>query len=218
ARRQRQMCIRDSERTAQELSADTGTEAIRVDFSRPGWQIDPSGELILINNAGVNLSGHSVADTTEAEMDYTLKVNLLAPWRLAQALTPHMATTGWGRIVNINSLWGLASAKNRFSYAASKHALRALTATLALELADQGITVNEVCPAAVATDMLAGMAEQAVAAGRFASTEAYLADCANSIPTKRLVAPTSVAALVLFLCSKDAQDITGQSICVSGGM
>lgn len=203
-------------RSASRLATEFGATPIKLDFAGD-WSPPELEPDVLVCAAGVNLSGHDLFETSISELRQTMMVNLESPLRLIRAYAPGMVTRGWGRVVNVNSLWGLSSAPRRSSYAMSKHALRALTVTSALELAGAGVTVNEVCPGAVETGMLRAMAGQAVHLGRASDEEAYLDECAAASPTRRLVGADSVAAVVGFLVSEAAGDVVGQSIAVSGG-
>jgi NAD(P)-dependent dehydrogenase (short-subunit alcohol dehydrogenase family) len=172
----------------------------------------------LINNAGINLSGHDYRATSEEELRQTVEVNLLAPFRLCQHFCPGMTSRGFGRVININSLWGLSAPANRLSYSISKFALRAMTATLAQELAPFGVTVNDVCPGPIDTSMLRSMGEAAVAEGRFLSVEEYLSSVSNEVPIGRLIGPNDVADTVVHLLGPGANACTGQAIRVDGGL
>lgn len=203
---------------AESLAHATGAVAIQLDFLAPGW-VAPAGKFdVLVCAAGVNLSGSDLVGVTDIEIDNSLAVNFSAPVKLARAYAPGMVERGWGRIVSVNSTWGVAGAKKRLSYCASKHALHAFTVCTAMELADTGVTVNEVCPGPVQTAMLTQMGEKAIEDGRFGDLDDYLVDCAKSVPTGQLVSASSVASAVLYLISEDAKDVIGHSLLVSGGV
>jgi 3-oxoacyl-[acyl-carrier protein] reductase len=200
-----------------ELERQTGASALHLRLEEDNWAPSLPSEIdILVNNVGVNLSGNSVMKTSLAEVKQSMEVNFLGSMKLCQRYLPHMTNQRWGRIVNINSIWGLTSAAERLSYSAAKHALRALTVTLALETASTGITVNEICPGPVDTDMLREMGRKAAMQGRHESVDTFLQSCIDRVPTRRLISPLTIAETVDFLAGDNSSDITGQSLKISG--
>jgi len=202
---------------ALELSRRYNVTAHQINF-RSDWQPPKTNVDILINNAGVNLSGHLFNDTSDDEVLISNQVNLMAALRFSRQYAPRMTTKKYGRIININSLYGLTAPPRRLSYSISKFALRALTMTLAQELAPFGITVNDICPGPVDSDMLRAMGAEAVARGRYPSVSAYLEAVGSEVPIGRLITPEEVAAVALFLASDAASACTGQAICIDGGL
>ena len=160
---------------------------------------------ILVNNAGVNWP-QALAELEDERLDETLRVNLAGPARLARGLAPGMVARGYGRIVNMSSVWGLVSCEGRAAYAASKAGLIGLTRTMALELAPAGVLVNAVAPGYVATDLT-----------RQNNSPAKLAEIEKLIPLGRLAKPDEIAELVAFLCSQRNSYITGQVLVCDGG-
>jgi NAD(P)-dependent dehydrogenase (short-subunit alcohol dehydrogenase family) len=202
---------------ADELSREYGIRKHRLDFTQ-AWSPPDTTADILVNNAGVNLSGHDLSDTTDPEITQTLEVNLLAAIRLARYFTPLMVSNGFGRIININSLYGVFAPARRLSYAISKFALRAMTGSLAQELAPHGVTVNDICPGPVDSEMLRSMGAQAVADRRYPDLEHYLTDVGREVPIGRLIKASEVAAVAAFLATESAAACTGQAILVDGGL
>jgi NAD(P)-dependent dehydrogenase (short-subunit alcohol dehydrogenase family) len=205
------------EAQARDLAAQYNLAIYAIDFLSE-WTPPAETPDILINNAGINLSGHTLEHTSDLEVGQSSQVNLIAPLRFARQYSPKMIENGYGRIININSLYGLSAPALRLSYSASKFALRAMTMTLAQELAPFGITVNDICPGPVDSDMLRGMGAEAVAAGRYADLRQYLRAVADDVPIKRLISAEDIAAVALFLASDQASACTGQAICVDGGL
>lgn len=160
--------------------------------------------LIVINNAGIALA-KPLLDTSKAEWDRILAVNLSAPFLLARAALPYMLQAGWGRIINVASVWGVRGAANEVAYSASKAGLIGFTRALAQEVGTAGITVNAIAPGAVDTSMMEG----------FSSDE--LDALKSAIPLGRLGTPQEVASLVEFLVSDAAAYLTGQVLNISGG-
>ncbi len=160
---------------------------------------------ILINNAGVNNIA-ACESVTDENLQETLQVNLVAPFRLARALTPLMAKRGYGRIVNISSIWSVVSKGGRLPYSMSKSGLSGLTRTLAVEVARFNVLVNGLAPGFVNTELTSQN-----------NTEKDLAAIRAMIPTGRLAEPEEIAEVVSFLCSAKNSYITGQTIVVDGG-
>ncbi|MFO0997793.1 MAG: SDR family oxidoreductase [Alphaproteobacteria bacterium] len=160
---------------------------------------------ILVNNAAiVNLKPFE--DIEEAEFRRIHRVNLLAPMRLCKAALPGMKREGWGRIVNIASIWGPAARAARAAYASTKSGLDVMTASLAYECAANGVLANCVSPGPVETEML----QQAYDANR-------LKALAERMPLKRLCQPDEVAAFVAWLAGPENTYITGQNLVIDGG-
>ena len=145
-----------------------------------------------------------------------LDVNLTGTFLCAQAALAGMLPAGYGRIVNIASIAGLAGAPYVAAYCAAKHGVIGLTRALALEFARKNITVNAVCPAYTETDMV-GAAVANIVAKTGRSADEARAELVRRNPQGRLMQPQEVANTVLWLCLPGSEAITGQAISVSGG-
>lgn len=142
----------------------------------------------------------------EEAFDDVIATNLRGAFLTMKAVCRPMMKARWGRIVNLSSVVGLRGNSGQANYSASKAGVIGLTKSAAKELATRGITVNAVAPGFIDTDMTAALPEKA------------RQELEKSIPMARLGQPEDVAALVAFLCSEEAGYITGQVICVDGGM
>ncbi|MFM8342923.1 MAG: SDR family NAD(P)-dependent oxidoreductase [Betaproteobacteria bacterium] len=176
---------------------------------------------ILVNNAGIGYLMKPIVDMSLEEWDTVLGVNLRGVFAATQAVAKRFAAQAaagrhGGRIVNIASQAAKSGFPHAASYCASKHGLVGLTRVAAIELAPLGVTVNAVCPNHVTTGHGAWQNEYfAKLLGK--SVEQYLADMRARIPLGRPGLPGDTAAAVAFLCSEQAQYITGESMNVSGG-
>jgi 3-oxoacyl-[acyl-carrier protein] reductase len=160
---------------------------------------------VLINDAGVSEPG-VLAEVDDEAFLHTLRVNLVAPVQLARGLAPGMSARGYGRIVNISSIWAIVAREGRITYSASKAGLIGATRALAVELGPSGVLVNAVAPGYVATAMtLANNPPEA------------LAEIAARIPLRRLAEPGEIADLVAFLASQRNSYMTGHVVVCDGG-
>ncbi len=171
---------------------------------------------LLVNNAGIQ----HVAPVEEFPVDKwnaILAINLTAAFHTTRLALPAMKAKGHGRIVNIASAHALVASPYKSAYVAAKHGIAGFTKTVALEVAEAGITVNAVCPGYVLTPLVQKQIPD-TAKARGISEEAVVRDVLLSAqPTKRFVQVSEVAALTLHLCSDAAASITGTVIPVDGG-
>lgn len=170
---------------------------------------------ILVNNAGVvsAVDPRPLADFRDEFWNLTMAVNLTAPYLLSKAVLPTMLEKRRGRIINIASLAGKTGLVHGCAYAASKHGILGLTRTLALEVADQGITVNAVCPGPVR-----GAANDQRIRYDADRLGISIHDLERKMtPLGRRLDPVEIAAMIMFLAGDESGAITGQSINVCGG-
>ncbi len=198
-------------RTVAGKADDSCAEWIVADFTDDA-QIESCAERLraigpdlLINNAGINKIAPFV-DIAPADFLAIQRVNVYAPFRLCQAAIPAMKTRGWGRIVNVSSIWGKRSRSQRGSYSASKFALDGLTTALAAEHAADGILANSVAPGFIDTELT-----------RRVLGEAGIAAVLGTIPAGRLGTVDEIARLILWLASPENSYLSGQNIAVDGG-
>jgi NAD(P)-dependent dehydrogenase (short-subunit alcohol dehydrogenase family) len=160
---------------------------------------------ILVNDAGFNqLAG--LEETDDDLLRETLEVNLVAPFRLARALAPAMAERGWGRVVNISSVWAVVAKERRLPYIVSKTGLNGLTRAMAVEFGSRNVLVNSVAPGFVLTEMTTQN-----------NSPEELERIAGTVPLRRLAEPQEIAELVAFLASSRNSFMTGQLVVCDGG-
>lgn len=170
---------------------------------------------ILVNNAGTATS----APLEQIELESwnrTLAVNATGVLLCTRAFAPRMAEAGWGRVVNVASIAGLAGGRYLGAYSASKHAVIGLTRSIALEMADRGVTVNAVCPGWVDTAMTSKALDNIVAKTGM-DREQALATVLEEMPQRRLLRPEEIAHAVMMLCYPEAEGINGETIVIDGG-
>jgi acetoacetyl-CoA reductase len=168
--------------------------------------LDHHGRLdILVNNAGITMD-RTVRKMTPEEWDHVLRVNLNGAFYMSRAVIPHMVERGYGRIVNISSVVGERGNIGQANYAASKSGQFGLTMSLALEIANKGITVNCVAPGFIETDMTGAVPAE------------IMQRVVETIPMRRLGRPDEVARVVVFLAEPASSYITGQIYSINGGL
>jgi len=160
---------------------------------------------ILVNNAGIAGKNVPTVDYPTEEWDRVLRVNLTSQFLCCRAVAPHMVKAGYGRIVNIASIAGKEGNPNAVAYSASKAGVIALTKSLGKELAQSGVLVNCVTPAAAKTAIFDQMTEQ------------HIQYMLSKIPMGRFVQVEEIAALVCWLASADCSFSTGAVFDISGG-
>ena len=190
------------------------TQSIRETVDRV---LDDFGSIeYLVNNAGIAGPTAPCEDISTDEWEQTLAVNLTGPFQMCRAVLPHMRAESFGRIVNIASVTGKRPLPNRTPYATSKMGVIGFTRTLAAEVGDANINVNAVCPGSVDGPRIREVFErQAAETGR--SYETVRGEVEREAARGELVDREDVAGLVGYLCSEQAERITGQDINVSAG-
>jgi NAD(P)-dependent dehydrogenase (short-subunit alcohol dehydrogenase family) len=168
---------------------------------------------VLVNNAGTG-GGEPIAGSDIARWRATVDTNITGTYLVTREIVPMMSAGG--RIVNISSVLGRFGVPGYTAYCASKHGVIGFTRALALELAQQQITVNALCPGWVDTEMAAqGMRMGAAATGQ--TFEQFRDQAIGAVPIGRIIQPEEVAELVRFLASPAAAAITGQTYNICGG-
>jgi acetoacetyl-CoA reductase len=171
-----------------------------------GEVLDEFGRVdFLVNNAGITLD-KTLRKMTAEDWQTVISVNLSGAFNMTKAVLEHMIERGSGRIINISSVIGETGNIGQANYSASKAGLFGFTKSLALEMANKGITANVVAPGFIATEMVSSIPESA------------LAKVVEKIPTRRLGSPEEVARVVKFLLEDDSSYITGAVYTVNGGL
>ncbi len=171
---------------------------------------------LLVNNAGIQ----HVAPVDEFPVDKwyaILAINLSANFHTVRLALPAMKRKGWGRIVSIASAHALVASRYKSAYVTAKHGVAGFTKTVALEVAEAGITVNAVCPGYVLTPLVQQQIPDTARARGITHEEVVRDVLLAAQPTKKFVTVEQVAALTAFLCSDDAASITGAVLPIEGG-
>lgn len=171
---------------------------------------------ILVNNAVVRHFS-AIEQFPPDRWEQALAVNLSAPFHLIRLALPAMKQRGWGRIINMGSIYSSRAIEDRIDYVTTKTAILGITRAVAIETARSGITCNTLCPGTLPTPaILDKIATLAADSGRPVEdmTREYLGE---RQPTQRFIEMNAVAAMVVFLCGPAANDITGASLPIDGG-
>ena len=146
-----------------------------------------------------------------------IAINLTAAFHTTRLALAHMKENAWGRVINIASAHALVASPFKSAYVAAKHGIAGLTKTVALEVAELGITVNAVCPGYVLTPLVEKQIPDTARARGITEEQVRRDVLLASQPTKRFVTVEQIAGLVTFLCSSDADSITGAVMPIEGG-
>ena len=171
---------------------------------------------VLVNNAGV-YRAKSFLDHVPQDFQDMLDVNLFGVLHFMQAVLPGMQARRQGRIVNMASTAGKWGSRNQSAYNVSKHAVVGLTRCVALEASPHNVTVNAICPGFIQTDMVEELKAQ-VAQSTGMSGEDMVKAALTRVPLGRVLNPSEIAGLAVYLGSPESSGMTGQSIHVDGGM
>ncbi|MBT5414029.1 MAG: SDR family oxidoreductase [Rhodospirillaceae bacterium] len=191
--------------------APDGCEFMAVDFTDRaateafGEKIRVREPLILVNNAGIGIE-RGIEDLKTEEFLKVHDINLLAPVILCRAAVPGMRKAGWGRILNIGSIYGTISRERRIPYSSTKFAIDGVTAALAPEVAKDGILVNTLAPGFIYTEMIDAAEDIDVPA-----LEA-------TIPIGRMAQPEEIAAFAAWLVGPENTYVSGSSLTIDGGL
>jgi 3-hydroxybutyrate dehydrogenase len=195
-----------------------------ADISRPeqiaAMVADAETELgsldILVNNAGIQFIAN-VEDFPTERWDAIIAVNLSGVFHGMKAAIPGMQRRGWGRIINIASAHGLVASPQKVAYVAAKHGVIGMTKVAAIELANQGVTVNAICPGWVLTPLVQKQLEDRARQEATSIEQQKHRFLSEKQPMAEFSTPEQIGALAVFLCSEAAKTITGAPLSVDGG-
>ena len=171
---------------------------------------------ILVNNAGMQHVA-PVEEFPPEKWDAIIALNLSAAFHTARLAVPHMKERGWGRILATASAHSLAASPFKIAYVAAKHGIAGLTKVLALELAEHGVTANCISPGYVWTPLVENQIPDTMKARGMTREQVLNEVLLAKQPTRKFVQPEEVAALAVFLCRDEAQNINGANYTIDGG-
>ncbi len=171
---------------------------------------------ILVNNAGIQFVS-PVEDFPPEKWDAIIAINMSSSFHTIRTVLPKMKKSGWGRIINLVSAHGLVASPYKSAYVTAKHGMVGMTKTIALETAEDNITVNAICPGYVWTDLVEGQVKDTAKARGITEDEVINDVLLKAQWTKKFVTTEQLGEIASFLCSDAAQNITGASIPVDGG-
>lgn len=191
------------------LNADLADAESTRDLARAALNASDRVD-ILVNNAGVQHVS-PVEEFPDDQWAKLIQIMLIAPFQLTKYLLPGMKNHSWGRIINISSIHGIVASPNKSAYISAKHGLIGLTKSVALEAGAYGVTVNAICPSFVRTPLVENQLPDLAAIAGVSPDEVIEKVVLAQAAVKRLIEPSEVAELALFLASESAGAITGSS-------
>jgi 3-hydroxybutyrate dehydrogenase len=171
---------------------------------------------ILVNNAGIQHVAR-IDEFPDDKWDAILAINLSAAFHAIKAAVPGMRERRWGRIVNIASAHGLVASTGKAAYVATKHGIVGLTKVVALDLANDGVTCNAICPGYVYTPLVEAQIEGQAKAHGIPREQVIRDVLLAQQPNKRFATVEEIGALAVFLAGDAAASITGAALPVDGG-
>jgi 3-hydroxybutyrate dehydrogenase len=175
------------------------------------------GEIdILVNNAGIQ-HVEAIETFPVSKWNAIIAVDLSAAFHTIRLVVPEMKQRGWGRIINVASAHALVASPFKSAYVAAKHGILGLTKTVALELAEYGITANAICPGYVLTPLVEKQIPETAKARNLTEEQVVRDVLLAAQPTKAFVTTEELGALTVFLCRDGARSITGAALPVEGG-
>jgi 3-hydroxybutyrate dehydrogenase len=179
--------------------------------------IDRLGRVdVLVNNAGIQKVS-AIEDFDPADWGRVFNISLDSSFHTIRGVLPGMKKRGWGRIINIASAHGLRASPYKSAYVATKHAVVGLSKTVALEVAEMGITCNAICPGYVWTPLVAAQVADQARVHAMSEDDVVRNVILAPQPTRRFVQPEEVAELAHYLTHQLAGSITGAALSIDGG-
>ncbi len=171
---------------------------------------------VLVNNAGIQHVS-PIESFPEDKLDLIMRINFYSAFHAIAAALPGMKARKWGRIIDITSAHSLVASPFKSAYVSSKHAVMGLTKTVALEVATDGITINNIAPGYVWTPLVERQIPDTMAARNMTKEQVIEEVLLKAQPTKQFVTIEQVAAAAVFLASDAAASITGTTLSIDGG-
>ncbi len=171
---------------------------------------------ILVNNAGIQYVS-PVQEFPPEKWDAIIAINLSSAFHTTRLTIESMRKAGWGRVINMCSAHGLVASPYKSAYVAAKHGILGFTKTIALEVAQDNITCNAICPGYVYTDLVKNQISDTAKARNITEEEVINNVLLTAQWTKKFVTVEQISGIALFLCSDIAENITGTDITVDGG-
>jgi 3-hydroxybutyrate dehydrogenase len=208
------------------IAADFGIRASfsGADMSKPAEitaMVAEAGQVfgqvdVLVNNAGIQ-HVEPVETFPPEKWDAILAINLSSAFHATRAVVPGMKARRWGRIINVASAHALVASPFKSAYVAAKHGVLGFTKTIALELAEHGITANAICPGYVLTPLVEKQIPQTAKARGLTEDQVIRDVLLHAQPTRSFVTVEELGALAVFLCTDAGRSITGSALPVEGG-
>lgn len=196
---------------AADMSKPAQIEALMAEAAATFGGVD-----ILVNNAGIQHVAHIEQFPTE-KWDQIIAINLSSAFHTVKAVVPYMREKKWGRIINVASAHALVASPFKSAYVASKHGILGFTKAIALEVAEDGVTCNAICPGYVLTPLVEKQIPDTAKARGMTIEQVKRDVLLAAQPTKQFVTTEQVAGTAIFLCTDAAASITGTDIAVEGG-
>jgi 3-hydroxybutyrate dehydrogenase len=194
-----------------DLSSEQGVNAL---FENS--QVFCDGFDIVINNAGIQHVA-PIESFPGEKWQLIQDLMLSAPFHIIKRALPYMRKKSWGRVINIASVHGKVASVNKSAYVAAKHGLIGLSKVVALETAQENITCNSICPGWVLTPLVEKQVDLRADKDGLSWEDAKNALLAEKQPSGEFAKPEEIGAIVSFLCSDDAAQITGSELTIDGG-
>ena len=171
---------------------------------------------IVVNNAGIQ-TVEPVESFPPERWDLIVAINMSSAFHTTRAALPGMKARGWGRIINVASTHGLVASPYKSAYVTAKHGVVGFTKTIALEAAEDGVTVNAICPGYVLTPLVEKQIPETAEARGMTEEQVKRDVLLKAQWTKEFVTVEQLGGVALFLCSEVAENITGVALPVDGG-